>query len=79
MRYIKIRVSISAKVTPQDFDEWKKQFLYDAEVLVNFLEISNSRVVNWDHTDIKYIPTNSWTIEKEAKKRVEILGIDDKR
>jgi len=72
-------VSIPVKVTPQDFDEQKKQFLYDAKVLVNFLKIPDSLVVNWDHTGIKYIPTSSWTMEKERKKRFEILGIDDKR
>ena len=36
-------------------------------------------VINWDHTGKKYIPTSSWTIKKEGKRRVEILGIDDKR
>ena len=79
MGYVKRRVSTSAKVTPQDFDERKKQFLYDGKVLVNYEEIPDSLVINWDHTGIKYIPTNSWTMEKEGKKRVEILGIDDKR
>ena len=79
MGYVKRRVSTSAKVTPQDFDERKEQFLYDANVLVNYEEIPDSLVVNWDHTGIKYIPTSSWTMEKEGKKRVEILGIDDKR
>ena len=31
--YGKRRVSISKKVTPQNSDEWKEQFLYDAKVL----------------------------------------------
>ena len=78
MGYVKRRVSTSVKVTSQDFDERKEQFLYDANVLVNYEEIPDSLVVNWDHTGIKYIPTSSWTMEKEGKKQVEILGIDDK-
>ena len=46
--YGKRTVSTSAKVTPQDSDEWKEQFLYDAKVLVNYEEIP---VVTWDHTN----------------------------
>ena len=48
-------------------------------MLANYEEIPDSLVVNWDHTGIKYIPTSSWTMEKEGKKRAEVLGIDDKR
>ena len=56
MGYVKRRVSTSAKVTPQDFDGRKKQFLYDAKVQVNFLEIPDSLVVNWDHTGVNTYP-----------------------
>ena len=79
MGYVKRRVSTSAKLLPEDFDDRKEQFLYDAKVLVNYEEIPDSLVINWDHTGIKYIPVSSWTMEREGIKRVEILGIDDKR
>ena len=79
MGYVKRQVSTSAKVLPEDFNEWREQFLYDAKVLVNYEEIPDSLVINWDHTGIKYIPVSSWTMEREGTKRVEILGIDDKR
>ena len=79
MGYVKRRVSTSAKVLPEDFNERREQFLYDAKVLVNYEEILDSLVINWDHTGIKYIPVSSWTMEREGTKRVEILGIDDKR
>ena len=79
MGYVKRRVSTSAKVLPEDFNERREQFLYDAKVLVNYEEIPDSLVINWDHTGIKYIPVSSWTMEREGTKRVEILGIDDKR
>ena len=72
-------MSTSGKLLPEDFDERKEQFLYDAKVLVNYEEIPDSLVINWDHTGIKYIPVSSWTMEREGTKRVEILGIDDKR
>ena len=56
MGCVRRRVSTSAKVPPQDFDKQKDQFLYDAKVLVNYEEIPDSLVINWDHTGIKYIP-----------------------
>ena len=34
--------------------------------------------MNYDQMGIKYIPTSSWTLEKEGSKRVEIVGKDDK-
>ena len=77
--YVKRQVSTCAKLLLEDFDERKEQFLYDAKILVNYEEIPDSLVINWDHTGIKYIPVSSWTMEREGRKRVEILGIDNKR
>ena len=79
MDYVKRRVSTSAKVPPKDFDALKAQFVYDADVLVDYGDIPDALVINWDHTGIKYIPVGSWTMEKEGQKRVQITGIDDKR
>ena len=79
MGYVKRRESTSAKVPPKDFDTLKAQFVYDADVLVDYGNIPDALVINWDHTGIKYIPVGSWTMEKEGQKRVQITGIDDKR
>ena len=79
MGYVKRRVSTSAKVPPKDFDACKAQFVYDAEVLVDYGDIPDALVINWDHTGIKYIPVGSWTMEKEGQKRVQITGIDNKQ
>ena len=79
MGYVKRKVSTSVKVPPKDFDALNAQFIYDADVLVDYGDIPDALVANWDHTGIKYIPVGSWTIEKEGQKRVQITGIDDKR
>lgn len=42
-------------------------------------DIPNQLIINWDHTGINYVPVSSWTMEKEGTKRVEIMGINDKR
>lgn len=34
--------------------------------------------VNWDHTNLKYVPSSSWTMAKEGSKCVDIAGINDK-
>ena len=78
MGYVKKRVSTSAKVTPPDLMNGRNNSCMMLNVLVNYEEIPDSLVVNWDHTGIKYTPTSSWKMEKEWKKQVEILGIDDK-
>ena len=46
MGYVTRQVSTSAKLLPEDFDERKEQFLYDAKVLVNYEEIPDSLVIN---------------------------------
>ena len=35
--------------------------------------------INWDHTGINYAPVSKWTMAKEGSKRVDIVGMDDKR
>ena len=41
-------------------------------------KIPDSLVINWDQTEIQYIPVSLWTMEKEGAKRVEITGLKDK-
>jgi len=68
MGYVKRIVSTSAEVPPKDFDALKAQFVYDADVLVDYGDIPDALVINWDHTGIK-----------EGQKCIQITGIDDKR
>ena len=79
MGFVKRRASTSAKISPQAFDELKKQFLFDAKCLIDMEEIPDSSVINWDQTGIQYVPVSSWTMEKFGMKRVEIKGLKDKR
>ena len=50
----------------------------DIKVAVEIEEILVALIINWDQTDINYVPVSSWTMAKEGLKRVEIVGIDDK-
>ena len=48
-------------------------------MVVDLEEIPPDLIMNYDQTGIKYVPTSSWTLEKEGSKKVEIVGKDDKR
>ena len=79
MGFVKRWASTKAKVDIQNFEEVKKQFLLDIKVVVEMDEIPFDLVINWDQTGVHYVPVGSWTMEKEGSKRVEIIGVDDKR
>ena len=36
-------------------------------------------MLNWDQTGIKLVPSSVWTMERQGEKRVEMVGINDKR
>ena len=68
-----------SKYTINNFKEVKSQFLHDIVATVELEEIPAQLILNWDQTGIKIIPTSSWTMEKEGSKRIEVVGVDDKR
>jgi transposase-like protein len=62
-----------------DFEACKSQFLFDIATITEMEDIPNVLILNWDHTGIKYVPVGNWTMAKEGSKRVDIVGMDDKR
>ena len=77
MGYVKRRGSTAAKVTVENFQQLREQFLIDIKAVVEVEEIPTDLIINWDQTGINYVPTNTWTMEKEGTKRVEIIAADD--
>ena len=57
----------------------KSIFLMDTMNIVSMDEIPPQLIINFDKTAINYVPTPSWTMEKQGAKRVEMMGIDNKR
>ena len=41
-------------------------------------DIPAELIVNWDQTGIKLVPSSSWTMDLQGKKRIEISGATDK-
>ena len=79
MGLVKRRASTAAKTSIKNFEEVRKLFLHEVKTVADLEEIPEDLIIHFDQTGIKYIPTSSWTLEKEGSKRVEIVGKDDKR
>ena len=79
LNFVKRRGSSTAKVSVQNFEELKEQFIADIKAVVDMEDIPRELIFNWDHTGISIVPGSSWTMELKGSKRVEIVGINDKR
>ena len=67
------------KITVNNFDGIKEQFLLDIQTAVEMEDIPPELVFDWDQTGISIVPGSSWTMELKGAKRVEIAGISDER
>ena len=79
MNYVKRRSSSIAKVSLDNFDQLKSQFIFDIQSIVEMEEILSNMVINWDQTAIKYVPVSNWTMADEGSQRVEVIAANDKR
>ena len=79
MNFVKRRGSSTAKLTVANFEAVKEQFLIDVNAVVEMEDIPSQLVINWDQTGISIVPGSSWTMEAKGSKRVEIVGMGDKR
>ena len=72
MGYVKRKSSNAGKVTLENFEELKAEFLADikGEVLMNDIPID--LVFNWNQTGIQIIPTCEWTMYQARDKLVPI-------
>ena len=77
--FVKRKATTKFKHDIEHFEERKEQFLIDIKAVVIIEEIPDSLIINWDQTGINYIPVSQWTMAKEGSKRVEIVGLNDKR
>ena len=79
MCFVKRRGNTKAKVGVPEFEQLKAQLAYDVKAIIEFGDIPDSLVINWDHTAVNYIPVSSWTMEEHGSKRVEIAGMNKRQ
>ena len=77
--FVKRKGTTKGTLQVNNFVELKSEFLFDIKVIVAIEEVLPSLVINWDHTGTKYVPVSNWTMAKQGVKKVEIVGISDKR
>ena len=47
--------------------------------MVQLRSIPDSLIINLDQTGIKLVPAGDWTMATEGSRRVEVIGLGDKR
>lgn len=56
MGLVKHKVTTKAKVSVENFEELRAQFLLDVKVAIELDDIPPDLVINWDQTGIHYVP-----------------------
>ena len=80
MGFVKRKGTTSkSKDTVEDFERRKDDFLEQVRAIVVMEDIIPDLIVNWDQTALSIVPASRWTLEKKGTKRVELIGINDKR
>ena len=64
---------------PSHFKELKEKFLLNVKAVVEMEDIPSDLILNWDHTGINIVPSSKWTMKAKGLKRVEAIGLHDKR
>ena len=64
MGFVKRQGTTKAKVTVEDFNAVKEQYLLDTKSIIEMDEIPDDLVLNWDQTGIHHVPVSSWTMDK---------------
>ena len=68
------RVSTLFKISPAE-----GAFLADVTATVTMEEVPPELILNWDQTGIKSVLNSSWTMARHGAKRVELVGVGDKK
>ena len=79
LSFVKRRSSSAAKVSVNNLNQLKSQFIFDIQSIVEMEEIPSDIIINWDQTAIKYVPVSNWMMANEGSQRVEVVAANNKR
>ena len=66
MGFVKCKCTTAEKkVSLEEFEEVKLQFLEDIETPAKLKDILPKLVITWDQTAVKYFPVSSWTQKRK--------------
>ena len=77
MKFVQRKATTSmSKLTMTNFEEQKREFLSDVATTVEMEEIP-ARACS--QLGIRLVPSSTWTMERRGERRVEMVGVNDKR
>ena len=81
MNYVKHKATTKSThgMSSQEFERVETRFLKQIARMVKLREIPDSLIINLDQTGIKLVPTGDWTMAAQGSRRVEVVGLGDKR
>ena len=80
MKFVKRKATTAkSKHSTADFTQLKHQVWTDVVTTAEMEEIPAELILNWDQTGIKLVPSSTWTMDAQGSRRVEVVGVNDKR
>ena len=81
MGYVKRKATTKATpgMSAEKFESQRKAFLRQIARMVKLRSIPDTLVINLDQTGVKLVLSGDWTMAAEWSRRVEIVGLGDKR
>ena len=80
MKFVQRKATTAkSKQTAANFTDLKEAFFADVVATVTMEEIPPELILNRDQTGIKIVPSATWTMTRQGEKRVEMIGVNDKR
>ena len=80
MNFVKRKATMSkSKYSIENFAKAKNFLLKSITEIVATEEIPPELVLNWDQTGLNIVPSSSWTMDQRGQKRIELIGLKDKR
>ena len=80
MNFVKRKATTAqSKYNIDSFKRVKESFLAEVTTIVEMEEIPPELILNFDQTGVKIVPSSTWTMDREGSRRVEVIGVGDKR
>ena len=78
-----VKRKASTKATPnmsgEEFQRVKDRFLKQLARMVQLRNVPDNLIINLDQTGVKLVPAGDWTMAPHGSRRVEVIGLGDKR
>lgn len=78
MGYVKRRATSKAKVSVENFDVLKQEYIDEIKQVIKMDEIPADLIINFDRTGLNLVPVSQWTMDIGGAKRVEVVAKEDK-